>query len=291
MSRISAVCLSDLHFGFKGSVLTGVGPDLKTDTKRVSPLLVSLAECLKTVLRDHEGDAKPRLVLAGDVLELALVTTNVAATVFAQFIDLLFDNTETPLDRTVVYLPGNHDHHLWELARENQYTQYLEEDGTNLPFVNVPWHATHLFPWSGELGVKNRDVGSLLLDTVTSKCSTRANVRFLVMYPNLGVVSTDWRRCTIIHHGHFTESTYHLMTDLRGIVFPERTTPRRSGTSRRRITAGSISYGVRWAGRPASAKMSDWSMICSRPWRANPVSSGGWPGTFRKSLTTRSGSG
>lgn len=224
MSQISAICLSDLHFGYKGSVLTAV-KDGKTDINRTSPVLVSLVECLKSVLRDHDGEGNPVLVLAGDVLELSLATTNTAASVFAQFLNLLFDDPKLPLDRSVVYLPGNHDHHLWELAREQQYAKYLEEESTKLPLTNVPWHVTHLFPWKPELGVNNRNVGNLLLDTIAEKCTISPKVNFLTMYPNFGVLSKDKSRCTVIHHGHFTESIYHLMSELRRIVFPERDHP------------------------------------------------------------------
>lgn len=222
MPRISAICLSDLHFGYWGSVLTAAN-GRRADYAAVSPVLEQLVECIKTILRSHEGDDKPRLVLAGDVLELALVTTNVAATVFAQFLERLFDEDDLPLDRRVVYLPGNHDHHLWELAREQQYTRYLAEKKTSLPFEHEPWHATHLFPWRRRLKVPNRDVGNLLLDTIAKKVPNltgNRKVSFLSMYPNFGVIGADGRRCTVVHHGHFTESIYYLMTELQRILDP-----------------------------------------------------------------------
>ena len=220
MSRIKAICLSDLHFGYWGSVLTAAN-GRRADITAVSPVLDHLVDCIKTILRSHEGDAKPRLVLAGDVLELALVPTNVATTVFAQFLERLFEDAELPLDRRVVYLPGNHDHHLWELAREQQYTGYLNEKKTTLPLRNAPWHATHLFPWRKQLKVPNRDVGNLLLDTVAKKVPALTGdkaVKFLTMYPNFGLLGAGGSRCTAVHHGHFTESTYYLMTELQRIL-------------------------------------------------------------------------
>ena len=126
MSRICAVCLSDLHLGSESSVLTAVDPNtLETDIQQKSAVLVSLVECLKEILCDHSGAKKPSLVLAGDVLELALATTNIAASVFTQFLELLLEDGELPVDRTIVYVPGNHDHRLWETARERQYASYV----------------------------------------------------------------------------------------------------------------------------------------------------------------------
>jgi predicted phosphodiesterase len=199
---------------------------LEPDIHQKSPVLVALVDCLKAVLSDHRGDNKPSLVLAGDVLELALATTNVAATVFTQFLELLLEDGELPVDRTIVYVPGNHDHHLWETARERQYASYVGEPTTEIPLEKVPWHTTHLFPWRPELDAKNRDVESFLLTTLAQRTASSTDLRVLAMYPNFGVLSSDDEsRCTVVHHGHFTESIYYLMTELRKIVFPGRDHP------------------------------------------------------------------
>lgn len=227
MSRISAICVSDLHLGSESSILTVVDPHtLKTNIHLRSPVLVSLVECLKAILVDQGGERKPKLVLGGDVLELALARTNEAATVFAQFVELLLDDGKLPVDHTIVYLPGNHDHHLWETARERQYASYVSEPTTKIPLENFPWHATHLFPWRKELGVKNRDVESFLLNTLAKRLASSSDIRILTMYPNFGLLSeTDKSRCAVFHHGHFIESIYYLMSELRKIVFPGRDHP------------------------------------------------------------------
>jgi hypothetical protein len=227
MSRIAAVCLSDLHLGSEYSVLTAVHPEtLEPNIHKKSPVLESLVRCLKEILSDEQGAGKPSLVLAGDVLELALSTTNVAATVFTQFIELLLEDGQLPVDPNIVYVPGNHDHHLWETARERQYADYVSEPDTDIPLKNVPWHTTHLFPWKEELDVKNRDVESFLLTKLVQRTASSTDLSVLTMYPNFGLPSADNEsRCTVVHHGHFTESIYYLMTELRKIVFPDRKGP------------------------------------------------------------------
>ena len=224
MLNIKALCLSDLHFGSETSVLTAVDPvTLKPDTNRTSPVLESLVACLKSILGHHEGTGKPRLVLAGDALELALTSTNVAATVFSRFIQLLMNGAEPPVDASIIYIPGNHDHHLWETARESQYATYISNETPHLPLKHAPWHATHLFPWRQELKVKDRNVESFLLTNLLRYAEYDGDARVLAMYPNFGVMSADGKsRCTVIHHGHFTESIYYLMTELRKFVFPGR---------------------------------------------------------------------
>jgi len=257
--KIRAICLSDLHFGSETSVLTAIdNTTLGTDLNRISPVLKALVECLKLILAAHEGQKggrKPSLVLAGDVLELALAGTNEATTVFTHFINLLYDKTpssgESLLDPTIIYVPGNHDHHFWETSREHQYARYLNEPETKIPFMRRPWHATHLFPWRENSRVKNRNVESFLLNELVKrlapqhdgkggngqagfvKTSDKAQgndkcdlIRVLTMYPNYGILSPSQTcRCAVIHHGHFTEAIYHLMTKLRSIAFPKRTCP------------------------------------------------------------------
>jgi len=227
MPRIKAICVSDLHLGSETSVLTAIDPkSLGPDINKVSPVLESFVECLKVILRSHEGIEKPRLVLAGDVLEFALTTDNVAATVFTQFAKLLFDKPGLPIDPSLIYVPGNHDHHLWETARESQYVSYLNEPKTSIPLTNIPWHATHLFAWGADKTVANRDVDSCLLTTLLKLVNPGTDAHVLAMYPDFGVLSAnDKSRCAIVHHGHFTESIYYLMTELGKVVFPSRNHP------------------------------------------------------------------
>ncbi len=93
-----------------------------------TPLLVAGADALRTLIEGQ--DHPPVLILAGDVLDLALSSDAIAATVpFEGFVDAAFGQTPRLFADTVYYLPGNHDHHMWETAREAQYLRYLEELG------------------------------------------------------------------------------------------------------------------------------------------------------------------
>src|SRR5690349_17082482 len=130
MPDIRYVCLSDMHLGAQNSLLTNLTPNnLSSDTSVTSPVLTSLVECLKTLIAQNESKEKPTLILAGDVLELALTTENIAAMAFERFIELILPANGEPLFKDIFYIPGNHDHHLWETARETQYVNYLATPG------------------------------------------------------------------------------------------------------------------------------------------------------------------
>ena len=140
MSEIRYVCLSDLHLGEEDSLLTRLiargTDDYSIEPKEASPVMLSLVDCLKAIIgRDTEP---PTLILAGDILELALAETQEAAMVFERFCELILG--EEPLAKQIVYIPGNHDHHIWELAREVKATYvYVAGQDTGGPptFIRV----------------------------------------------------------------------------------------------------------------------------------------------------------
>lgn len=152
---IRYVCLSDLHLGEEDSLLTGVSATGECDPLNGPvPVLDGLVARLADLIGDQTE--KPTLVLLGDVLELALATDNVAAMAFERFIDLTFNRSR--LFDGIVYVPGNHDHHVWESARETQYVQnYLmgiktdPVTGASSPraplgsTLNPSWHTTSMF--------------------------------------------------------------------------------------------------------------------------------------------------
>ncbi len=67
-----------------------------------------------------------RHLLSGDILELSLTNTNKTAMVmvFDSFTGLVMPRNKEFLER-IIYIPGNHDHHLRELARETQYVESI----------------------------------------------------------------------------------------------------------------------------------------------------------------------
>jgi UDP-2,3-diacylglucosamine pyrophosphatase LpxH len=119
---IRYVCLSDLHLGEEDSLLTHVNLESgEADPTEKSPVLEELATCLNYLISKNEDKTKkPTLILVGDILELALTTDNIAAMAFERFIELFMAKSYELFEK-IIYVPGNHDHHLWESARETQY--------------------------------------------------------------------------------------------------------------------------------------------------------------------------
>ena len=224
MPDIRYICVSDLHLGADNSLLTHLGPNPgDVDPSKPSAVLVEFANCLRELVRHNESPAKPTLVLNGDALELALAEDNIALMAFERFLELIFPiHGEALAAPKIIFNPGNHDHHLWEIARESQYVEFLQgkrskKPGTDLP---PPWHATNMF--DPDL------VDSSLLNAVISRHPhmIAQGVYIGTVYPNLGLLNADESKCVIFSHGHFVESIYMLMTTLGNFVFPNRVVPK-----------------------------------------------------------------
>jgi hypothetical protein len=229
MKNIRYVCLSDLHLGAANSILTRLTPgsngqvNSQADPSQASDVMCRLADCLKVLVSQNQGLPKPTLILNGDILELALADVNMAVMVFERFMELTMKPGEELFDRTIYYNPGNHDHHIWETARETQYVdKYLS--GTKWgDSLEAPWHATNMF--LEEYDPVPCYLLDRLMDRFEPKYPDGTEPQFLVVYPNFGVRSPDRQKCVIFSHGHYIESIYRLMTTFRSMLFPDRTEP------------------------------------------------------------------
>src|SRR5580658_1058082 len=104
MTDIRYVILSDLHFGAENSVMTALSERPATagdtgfsaDSQRPSPVLSGLVDGLRELTRGQ--DRPPTLILAGDVLDLALSVDEVCAMVFRLFANLAFSDGSPVFD-------------------------------------------------------------------------------------------------------------------------------------------------------------------------------------------------
>jgi hypothetical protein len=218
MPEIRYVCLSDTHFGAESSLLTNLKIACSDpDPTQPSPVMQQLVACLRDLLAKTESN-DVTLILNGDALEMALTTDNQADMVFERFVELIMPPGNEFFKR-IIFIPGNHDHHLWELARETQYVNYIRgiKPGENLP---PPWHTTNMFVANAP-----NSVVSYSLTNLVQRYPHLEKFQITTAYPNFGLFSEKDQKCVVFHHGHFIESLYELMTTLTNMIFPERQRP------------------------------------------------------------------
>jgi hypothetical protein len=188
------------------------------DPAKAGPVMHALVDCLRHLVGHNEDAHKPTLVLGGDVLELALAEDNVAAMVFERFVELTMAGHDRLFDSTIYFVPGNHDHHMWERARERRYAEYVLSVPRDEP-IKGPSHTTPMLVTGDE-----DTVDAQLLTALVQRSGAR-NLRVKTVYPNLAFLSDDGRRGIVFHHGHFVESMYRLMSTLNGMAFEQPSQP------------------------------------------------------------------
>jgi hypothetical protein len=212
--------LSDLHFGQETSLLTNLATaSAKPDASQPSPVLVELVDCLKGILETcGPKEGKPTLILNGDVLDLALSPLKDAAMAFERFIELIMP-PDAPLFDKIVTIAGNHDHHLWQDARDTQYVNYITS-GDFPPGVPLPdlWNATNIF-------VESDPLPSYFLQNLIRRFEHLKDRVVPIAYPTFGLLKPELNRAVLFNHGHYIESIYLLMSDLKTLLLPDRRRP------------------------------------------------------------------
>ena len=212
---IRYVCLSDLHLADRDSVLSHFSEPGENATPRPSDVFEQLVICLRALVAGQERP--PTLIVNGDFLDLAFGSVRNALTVFERCAALMREHGGDLFDE-IIYLPGNHDHHLWESARETKYRREVlsrhHEDG--LPRMG---HSTAPFVGAA--------VPSVLLNDVLRHLPANAgqpvdDERVKIVYPNLLLHDRGLDRAVLLHHGHFVEPLYRLFSSGRRWLFPDR---------------------------------------------------------------------
>lgn len=209
---IRYVVLSDMHLGQDQSVLTALDGVTRV-FDRTAPMLGLVMDSLAELIGRNEGQQPVTLILMGDILELAFAELHESGMVFERFASL-WQRDGRSLFNKVVYMPGNHDHHLWEFARGSAYIESLRglAPGAALP---ESLHTTGI--------VRGVPGGELLFHTLLKRAlgALADDIAVEVVYPNYALRTADKDRMVLLHHGHFFESIYYMMTTLLQMVFPE----------------------------------------------------------------------
>ncbi|WP_456432669.1 hypothetical protein [Thermosulfuriphilus sp.] len=207
------ICLSDLHLGEEDGLLTNLYPGQdRVDPQRPSPVLKALSLCLGELV--EASDEPPSLIILGDGLELALSSLDQAAMVFERLLEVFFVENG-PLFKEIIYLPGNHDHHIWEVAREVQYADYVARSLSPGPSLPQPWHHSRMLAQKPYHLVR-----PVFLEALIRRFESLKDLSLKVAYPNFALLDSKGRRIVCFHHGHLIEPIYLLMSILKKILFP-----------------------------------------------------------------------
>lgn len=206
------VIISDIHAGAPESLLTV----LEKGSFRVRPDMVSVTtqafrDAFAATLASLGLGEKPDLVLLGDVLDLSLSSPSDSSRILASFLSELRVGSAFG---QVFYLPGNHDHEMWTADR------FGATAAANLsPTDPAFWaHTSPAFAAPGAVGTT--DIMNRILRAAGDKR------KVATYYPNMGLYrpaggTSGTARALVLHHGHFIEGAYKLMTRILSMVTGE----------------------------------------------------------------------
>ncbi|MEE4207646.1 MAG: metallophosphoesterase [Parvularcula sp.] len=203
---IRHVVMSDLHLGARDSLLTHVdGSGEIADSP--SQVLTTFTNGLRETLG---GQDKPQLVLLGDALDLGLSTFGDVSKSFLQLLDAFFPEDGHELfQREIIYVAGNHDHHLWRMAQDHDFVTALENGIIPRDLASV----TNIF---GTPIHRCRLMGSLIAHR-----SHLDGAKVRIAYPNWGISDAQSGRAVVMHHGHYLDGMYRALSNLRGFLSGE----------------------------------------------------------------------
>jgi hypothetical protein len=209
MPALRYLCLSDLHLGAAYSCLVGTDAQGRSDPTLCSETLTTFSTALRALLQRlvPPGAERPTLILLGDVLDMGLSPMGAVAQSFAAFARAaLLDADGDPLFAPrVLYVPGNHDHHLWRATQDQQFQAAL--DSGRIPRDLMQHTALYDSP---DAPLPPSPMLTRLLRSVPGLESMRCDIA----YPNLALLDAKASRCRVLHHGHYVDPLYRMVSTL-----------------------------------------------------------------------------
>ena len=181
----SAFIISDIHLGATTSLLTAYDDAESASHKVARPLANQVLTLMLDALRERmtPGEQIEQCILLGDIFDFSFASYGLAMRNGAWFFEQL---VQSGLFKEFVYVPGNHDHHLWQQITEYNYQLKM------MPDVPVDYPKT-LPP--------NMVLTNTFLDDLMPEGSGIS-----VTYPNYTLMTNGER--FYFHHGHYLQKLY-----------------------------------------------------------------------------------
>lgn len=192
---INTVAMSDLHLGEETSVLNFFIYDNRGKKVRQKGELVAnriIQELHKIKMEENNSEKIRHLILVGDVFDLSLSTFKESAENVQIFLRKICDSETV---EEIIYIPGNHDHHIWIQVVENRNFVSKIERQESLDFFYD----------------RVTDPDEVLKDTFMNGLMPEGKI-IGVAYPNFELTVGD--QVIVFHHGHFNERMWTLTTDI-----------------------------------------------------------------------------
>lgn len=180
----SAFVISDVHLGASSSLLTAIDYSPGNEGTITRPLAQAVLQKLLDDLQALRGGRRiHQCILLGDIFDFSFAPYGLAMQNGRWFFEQLI---ASDLFEEFVYIPGNHDHHLWQQISEHYYL--ISE------LENPPLHYPHTLP-----------ANFLLENTFLDRLLPEGH-KMYVTYPNYEF--SIHGRLFYLHHGHYLQKLF-----------------------------------------------------------------------------------
>ena len=223
-----AICISDFHIGEKyGGISQHPGNPEKycrlDPTDSESPYVRNeFIEFLKYCRNVKQKHGKTEyLIILGDMWDLAMnnqeSSFSLSSIVFRQLNKTDKGLGVGDLFEKVIYVPGNHDHHFWEMIQERYWvTQRLEKGLSPLEMPRVV--SFTLDAATGEIQCHNDSAEKISIPTynmASSLLGVDASIPVFVAYPHI-FLKKGKNDYALMTHGHLFEPNWNMVTIMFG---------------------------------------------------------------------------
>jgi UDP-2,3-diacylglucosamine pyrophosphatase LpxH len=180
----NAFVISDIHLGASTGLLTKIDYDPQTENLYDRPFAEEILDRLLNDLKEAcKGQKVQQLILLGDIFDLSFASYGLTMHNGKWFFDKL---VQSGLFEEFIYIPGNHDHHIWQQIIEEYY---LMRDPATAPAI-CPFTLPH-----------DCTIENIFLDRLLPNGKS-----FAVTYPNYEIEIGG--KVFYMHHGHFLQKLY-----------------------------------------------------------------------------------
>lgn len=231
-----AIVISDVHIGERFGCITGnpAEPeeyirldDSSEDGPYVRPEFLSFLHYCRD-LRDRYGKVR-YLVIIGDMWDLAMNNQEDSFAESVRFFRQLNSREEEigigDLFQNVIYLPGNHDHHFWEMLQERYWVTEPIESGETPSTMPRTVCLTIDIATGDILPVETSgSPASIPEHNIVSALLGLDETPVYVAYPNAFFRSAEGENI-LLTHGHLFEPNWNMVTIMFGNLMEARGIP------------------------------------------------------------------
>ncbi|MCF8235521.1 MAG: hypothetical protein K9G67_11830 [Bacteroidales bacterium] len=170
-----------------------------------------MVQSIRETLEQNEQERIPYLILLGDIFDLAVHNESDAFNLVHEFFNapVFYGRSLISFFDRVIYLPGNHDHHVWRMLQEEYYVENrLQNDLPALPFPQKSMSILRLGKPTTIQQIDSSLMAGGQYENIIAHILANNKKEVFISYPNL-YIDYGAGNGICVTHGHFFEPNWN----------------------------------------------------------------------------------